>query len=214
MEGEDTGIIEASIRGLSGGRLPVISFDGKLDSYETVKDNYSNMICNLNFVDMENVDTIEPYPYPIIQIPIKLSQKKRSAWGFFAESLDKVIPETEDLKEQVGKRLVMKSREYNYKRTEEDEDMIGVVWEVQEIIGSAKVKGNAIEQALKLLNGKNAAEFGRVVFTDPIVKSDPKVLQTIINKTFITAMESGGMVTKDKEGVYHAVEGAEAPTTV
>ena len=213
MEGEDTGIIEASIRGLTGGRLPVISFDGKLDSYETIKDNYGNMTCNLNYVEIENIESIEPYPYPILQVPIKLSQKKKSAWGFFAKSLDDIIPASEDLKDQVGKRLVMKSREHNYKRTEEDDDMIGVVWEVQEIIGSAKVKGNAIEQALKLLNNKNAAEFGRVVFTDPIVKSDPKVLQTIINKTFITAMESGGKVTKDKEGVYHLVEGAEAPAT-
>jgi len=211
MNGEEgTDILEPSIRGLSDWGLPVTAFDGKLDSYATEKSKWDAMMCNLNFVDIDNVESTEPYPYPIVQIPIKLSQKKNSAWGIFATSLDKLIPEGEDLKDQVGKRLKMASRVHTYGKNDAGEDMAGVVWEVQEIVGTGKVKGNAIQQALKLLNGKTAAEFGQKVFTDPIVKSDPKVLQTIINKTFITAMEESGKVTKDKEGVYHIVE-AETP---
>ncbi len=64
---------------------------------------------------------------------------------------------------------------------------------------------SASQQALILLDGKNVQQWHQVVMADPIVKQDTKVLQSIIDTSFLSGMETGGKVTKDADGVYHLV---------
>ena len=64
---------------------------------------------------------------------------------------------------------------------------------------------SASQQALTLLDGKNVQQWHQVVMADPIVKQDTKVLQSIIDTSFLSGMETGGKMTKNTDGVYHVV---------
>jgi hypothetical protein len=62
------------------------------------------------------------------------------------------------------------------------------------------------EQALKLLDGKSKADWHKIVFVDPLVKSDGKLIQSITKGTFIKDMEAAGTIVLDEEaGVYRVV---------
>lgn len=96
-------------------------------------------------------------------------------------------------------------------------------WVITEISGEAVVAAPAVapvagatpvpaatvvsasQQALALLDGKNVQQWHQVVMADPIVKQDTKVLQSIIDTSFLSGMEAGGKITKDADGVYHLV---------
>ena len=62
---------------------------------------------------------------------------------------------------------------------------------------------DANQQALKLLDGKTEQLWHQAVFVDPVVKVDTAVIQTIINRTFLTGLEAAGTVIKGEDGVYH-----------
>lgn len=61
------------------------------------------------------------------------------------------------------------------------------------------------QQALDLLDGKTQQQWNNIVFQDPLVKSSPELINSIIQGTFIPPMEASGMVTKDENGIYHKV---------
>jgi len=64
---------------------------------------------------------------------------------------------------------------------------------------------DAIAQALNLLDGKTEQAWHQAVFVDPIIKADTEVIQTIINRQFLTGLEGAKKVTKDADGTYHVV---------
>lgn len=61
---------------------------------------------------------------------------------------------------------------------------------------------DANAQALSLLDGKTEQQWHQAVFVDPVVKADTAVIQTIINRTFLTGLETAGTVIKGEDGVY------------
>ena len=88
-------------RGLTEGEAatPLRKFYGILDSYSP-EERYGKTSVVMNFKDVEVIESTEPYPFPIAVIPIKLSNRKNSAWGVFSESLNAIIPEDQDIKEK------------------------------------------------------------------------------------------------------------------
>jgi len=64
---------------------------------------------------------------------------------------------------------------------------------------------DANTRALSLLDGKTEQLWHQAVFVDPIVKVDTAVIQTIINRQFLTGLEAAGKVIKDDAGIYHVV---------
>ena len=62
---------------------------------------------------------------------------------------------------------------------------------------------DANQQALSLLDGKTEQQWHQAVFVDPVVKANTAVIQTIINRTFLTGLEAAGAVIKGEDGVYH-----------
>lgn len=64
---------------------------------------------------------------------------------------------------------------------------------------------DANQQALNLLDGKTEQQWHQAAFVDPIVKADTAVIQTIINRQFLTGLEGANKVTKDEHDVYHVV---------
>lgn len=95
-----------SIRGLiEGGGTPLRRFKGKLADYNTEPaTGYDGTRVNLMFgPDIEVLQSTEPYNLPTAVINLGLSNKKRSKWGYFSDSLAKFLPAEEDLKDCVGK---------------------------------------------------------------------------------------------------------------
>ena len=61
---------------------------------------------------------------------------------------------------------------------------------------------SSTQQALTLLNGKTEAQWHQVVFNDDVVKADANLVNSLIARTFLTPLETAGIVTKDANGVY------------
>jgi len=219
-----------SIRGLVDSEFaesPLRKFTGVLDSYvpEPAR-GYDGTRVNLNFRDIEVLQSSEPYNFPTAVINIGLSNKKSSRWGFFAASLEKFLPEDEDIKEQVGKRLGMVVTDGKDERPEAklmwnskadvakfpDKMVPTAVWEVFELegasgVGEGTIPTTAAEQAMRLLDGKTMSEFNKAAYADPAIRKDALLQRSITDKSFIKAMLVGKQFSKDENEVYHRVVG-------
>lgn len=199
-----------SVRNLVEGeaRTPLRKFYGVLDSYAP-EEWFGTTRVNLNFKDLEVLASVEPYQFPIATIPIKLSNRKSSGWGIFGESLAQCIPEDEDLKDCIGKRLGMEmeeGHEFGVDRATQ-EKMLGNVWRVFEVEGvvAGASTTTANDQAQNLLDGRSLSEFNKLAFADPIVRKDSGLVKSITNKSFVKGLVDNGLFAKDENDVYHKV---------
>lgn len=199
-----------SVRNLVEGeaRTPLRKFYGILDSYAP-EEWFGTTRVNMNFKDVEVLASVEPYQFPIATIPIKLSNRKSSGWGIFSESLAQCIPEDEDLKDCIGKRLGMEmeeGHEFGADRTT-GEKMLGNVWRVFEVEGTVAGASTttSTDQAKNLLDGRSLAEFNKLAFADPIVRKDTALVKSITNKSFVKGLVDSGEFVKDDTDVYHKV---------
>lgn len=206
---EETAEAKITTRGLTGGGTPLREFDGILDSVARDNLGFGGKARGvLNFKDVENVTAIEPYPYPVAQIPVPLSNRKNSTWGILAESFNDLIPDEEDIQDQYGKRMHMKMEVgyiFGQDRATGD-DMLGDVWRVTTIEGTeAKASGgkSAADVAKALLDGKNQPDFNREAYQSAAIRADAKFLESIGNGGFITEVLATKEFTKDKDGVFH-----------
>ena len=220
MAAEGLGI---SIRGLTeGGGTPLRDFRGTLDSFASEPaTGYDGTRINLNFREVEVIASTEPYNFPTAVLNIGQNNKKKSKWGYFAESMAELIDQDEDIDQQVGKsmRLVMcdgqDGRPAGKPIWQKDADrekypngeVPSAVWTVTEVEG--KVAGGSHttpeERARMLLDGKTLPEFNKAAYADPIIRQESaKDLQrSITDKSFITALLTTKEFTKDAAGVYH-----------
>lgn len=199
---------------------PLRKFYGVLDSYQSEPaSGYEGTRVNLNVKDLEVIQSTEPYDLPTTVINMGLSNKKKSKWGYFGESLSKLLPENADIDFAVGKRIGMVFCDGQEGRPEpkpiwqRDADRTEYptgevptpVWAVFELEGS-EVSGapsTAAEQAKKILDGKTLSEFNKEVLADATVKKDPELQRSIIDKSFIKAMVASKEFTKDENDIYH-----------
>lgn len=199
---------------------PLRKFYGVLANYMTEPaTGYEGTRVNLNFSDVEVLQAIEPYNFPTAIINIGLSNKKKSKWGYFGTSLGKLIPTTEDIKNQMGRRMGLIFCDGQEGRPEpkpiwnrdRGEEVLNPVWEVFEVAGVVAGAGakSAIEKAKELLDGKTRADFNKAAYADPIIRADDKFQRTITDKSFINSMVQIGEFTEDGEGVFHSTTKAE-----
>lgn len=202
-------------RGLTEGDFgtPLRKFTGVLDSYAPDEEAKFGTRVVLNFRDVDVIESTEVYLYPIATVSIKLSNRKRSAWGHFSDSLNAIISESEDIKDQIGKKLGLRVAlgiDFGVNR-QTNEKILANCWEVYSVegheIASAGVPaapvGAAKDRAMELLDGKTLPEFNNVVYADPLVQKDADLLRAITDRTFIIALKAAGMFTEDSAGVMH-----------
>jgi len=208
-----------SVRGLEDVGTPLRKFRGTLDSVPPPEDRYGKSRVTLNFRDVEVIESVEPYHFPIAQISMNQSNRKNSNWGVFGNSLAKLLSKEEDLKDCIGRRfgMVMElGRKYG-ENQQTGEDLIGNPWHVFELDGkvpggAAEGAKDALETARELLNNKTRADFNAAAFADETIRKDTNLQQAIIDKSFITAELQLGNFEEDAEGVFHRVqEEAAAP---
>lgn len=202
-----------SVRGLEDAGTPLRKFRGTLDSVPPPEDRYGKMRITLNFRDVEVIESVEPYHFPIAQISMNQSNRKNSGWGVFGDSLAKLLPDDEDLKDCIGRRFGM-VMELGHKYGEDrqtGEDLIGNPWRVFELEGktAAGEKGgtkDALEVARGLLDGRTRADFNAKAFADETIRKDTNLQQSIIDKSFITAELQLGNFEEDAEGIFHRAQ--------
>ena len=197
-----------SVRGLRDsdfGGTPLREFDGRLADFYPEERRFGTFVV-LNFTDVDVVESVEPYNFPIAQIAIKLSGKKNSSWGVFSQSLAPLLRDDEDIKDCKGRRMGMKMKMgYSYgKDRETNESLLGNPWTVVRLEGAVAGKTvSATDRAKDLLIGKTKAEFNKAAYADPIIRKDVALQRAITDKTFINTLLQLGQVAEDENGVFH-----------
>ena len=196
-----------SVRNLTDSTFgtPLREFKGKLENYYPEEQKYGTMV-QLNFKDVEVINSVEPYNFPTAIISIKLSSKKRSGWGILGDSLAKLLGPDEDIKDTLQKEWHMKMREgYIYGQDKNTgEDMVGNPWECIELEGAtgATTLQSAADRARELIPGKTRAEFNKAAYADPIIRKDSTLQRAITNKSFIAGLLTTGAIVEDENGVF------------
>jgi len=189
---------------------PLREFKGRLKEYYPEEQRYGTFVI-LNFIDLEVLRSAEPYNFPIASLSIKLSNRKRSGWGIFGDTLAALLPEDQDIKDCVNRMMHLEMEEghvYGQDRTT-GEDMVGNPWHVLDIEGGAApgvALTSAKDRATELLIGKTRAEFNKAAYADPIIRKDTALQRAITDKSFINSLLQLGTVMEDENGVFQLAE--------
>lgn len=201
-----------SIRGLTdGGDIPVTKFKGTLA--EIVPDtNQYGTYASLNFQIIDVLASDSPYELPIAPIRIKVSNRKKSKWGIFSQSLARFLPDDEDVKDCIGKEMVLEKTDGHMLYSRDANEGAGgdipmKAWEVVEFEGGVAEGegsgGTAKDKAMELLDGATISEFNKAALADSKIRKDADLVKAITNRSFITGMLEAGIFSKDVNDVYH-----------
>lgn len=225
---------DPSTRGLIDGDLfsPLRRITGILDSMPTEPRTYgegektrTTTQVTLNLRDLEVIDTVEPYHYPIFSPQFGQSNRKKSRWGVLSESFNEIVDSvltTEqkdpdnpnyilpknrtDIKDCIGKRfgLVMSDGEdgrplppmlYDGRA---DVDKPTPTWMVYSVEGFGVAGGQGVtplDKAMELLNNRTLADFNQEALANPIVRGDATLLASISMPVTAPTSFSNTMVT-------------------
>jgi len=208
---------------------PLREFKGNLKEYRTEaytpnpSDNNPNpkarVRVEFDFTEVEPIRTEEPYPYPVTTISVgyadpKASNSETNRWAHLSKSVRRVTeghcPPGEVLDFITGKTQVWEMSILPVRMPDDDgnwADQQVEVWTLKSIEGY-ELAGNDGEMDImsylgNLIDGKNEATFNAAVFADPKIKSHPKIIEQATDRSLIPAIEAGGGITRDDDGVYH-----------
>ena len=207
-----------SIRGLEEGfpTIPLRKFTGTFKgwSHEPILGEggvqTGKMRVKLEFVDldMDTLESDEPYLFPVCELPITYSKKKTSGWGVFSESLIALVHAESDLDDAIGNVMTIEREDKHLFFTAKDGTKAeGTVWRViaMQGVGTAPsatapagaAVGDPDEIALVILSGKTADEFKQAALSDPVLKGLPDTIISIVSGGFLTKMEAAKRVVLD-----------------
>ena len=205
--------MDLPIRGLKAGfESPLQEFTGILDSVDQREETFGGkgkpkLKATFNFKNIKVIKSTEPYNFPIANISLFFSETQKSGWGIFADSITKLIPETEGLGFLNGKLIHMALTGGHDFGTDKvtKEKIIRDCWEVIEIEGVA-TKVDPTQRVLDILDGKTDVQFNQVALGDPILKTAPSIMDQLVGQTLLPALEQSGKITKDANGIWHKVK--------
>ncbi len=211
-----------TIRGLIDSEFDEVvrSFDAVFDGYETAPaTGYQGTRVEVQYKDLDNVVAISPYNFPTKVINVGLSNKNKSKWGYFANSLVDLIAADEDIKDCKGRKMSLVYCDGQDSRpppkpiwnkdadpSEYPDKMVPTpVWIVTAIEGgvTAIASGeSAAEWAEENLVGKTKADFNKWAMADQKVRADKDLQRSIVDKSFITGLVTLNKVVEDGDGVF------------
>jgi len=195
-----------SVRNLQEPGTPLRKFYGVLESFPHEQSGYGKTRVNLNFTQVQVLESTEPYPFPIATVAINLSNRKNSSWGVFGESLIKCLPEGADIDFCIGKKMGLEMEVGHKFGTDQDgNEMLGNCWKVFEVAGvvAGAKQITAKDKAVELLDGKTVQEHTTLALADPQIRSDTDLQKAIVSKDFYNSLQQAGMFSKDAQGIYH-----------
>ena len=196
---------------VEGGRqTPLVEFTGTLAAWEPKHDSqYDRVLITFSFTDVNVIESVEPYDFPIAEITIPFSARQKSLWGIFLKS---IATEGEDVvTPMVGQTLHMRYTEgHMLWNGQEKKETARSAWQLVtdgQSQGTTGSTSSPIAHLVRLLDGSTEAAFMQVALRDEVVRSKPSLAQAILHKTLIPAIEAASLITKDQDDVYHlAVE--------
>jgi hypothetical protein len=225
-----------SIRGLveGGTNTPLRRFIGlfKGNQPEQKTGNTGTYVQNnLQFADIEVLESVEPYNFPTATIGISGSNRKSSKWGVFADSLvtllDAGIPEgTPDeqrkgLKDCFDHKIGMVFADGQEGRPEPPKMYNGAkkaevptpVWMAYSFDGQTLGTGGvkSVEEILyEKLDGHTITEFNGEALAEELVRNSPEFLQKVSKPVgdagnFATEAVAAGKFSLDAGGVYRRI---------
>ena len=219
-----------------GFRTPLKRFIGKLERWEVMPNNWGGSDVSFFFGRLEVLATDAPYPHAEGDFSVRLSESKNSAFGIlgqsFAEKLGIEVADL-DIDNIIGRFFEMERIDdhFFYKDNQTGEDKKGTIWTVLQLVtqpsaaSSAAPAATAVapapipasadnktptERAMELLHLKNTPDFFRDAVSDELVKSDPALVTSIIDSTFVESAKTRGEVTVDENGVHTVVKFAQS----
>lgn len=209
---------KASARNLTEGffRTPLRKFRGTLDTINTelrpgFGENAPKKAWHIAiFSDIEVIETIEPYVFPVAQLEFPASTRKHSQWGIYGDSTLKFLAEAEDVEALYGKRLLSEvTPGHMLFDGREGKEVEREAWVVSEVHGAGVAKtvtkSGAMDRALELLDGKTEQEWNQAIFQDPGIKGS-EVMGSIMNRTFLPNAEQSKLASVDENGVWHVTK--------
>lgn len=226
---QDLVSVRVSVRGFVDSDFdnPLREFTGTFDGYDTAPaTGYAGTRIELKFKDIDDVVVAagHVYNFPTTVLNIGQSNKNKSRWGYFGNSLAALMPPDEDIKEQKGKIMRLKFCDGQDGRPEPkpiwnrdadpgeypDKMVPTPVWIVVELEGKAAGEGSpgvsAAEWAEQNLIGKSKAQFNKWAFADPSVRKDKDLQRSIQDKSFIASLVQLGRVVEDEDGIFQLPE--------
>ena len=214
---------------------PLRRFTGILDSMPTEEQSYGegesarkSTRVSLNNKDIEVIEAVEPYQFPIYTMSMSLSNRKKSMWGVLGQSLNAILDqqytaeqldptnpayikpsERADITGGIGKRVgyVMADGEEGRPAPpmlwdgRAEKDVPRPCWTVYSIegVGVAGGQGKSpMDKAMELLDGKTLADFNAAALADPQVRGDATLLQAISKPVSAPDSFANTMVTAGK----------------
>ena len=221
----------------TGGDTPLREFIGVLDSYKaeertSTTDNSKYTTIDFNFKDVEVLDAVEPFPFPIAVIRIGYKPPKSSRggtkWDAFAGSLRKLSPDSPDLDPIVGMKQQWKMVEVPLRGIMKDEAGQEVVdangkpvwgevptlcWSIVSVdgLGSVADKDEDFNSFLiELADGKTEPEFYSAALTNSRVNERPNITQALVDRKLLATLFEMGKLTRDADGILHKAVGEAA----
>lgn len=190
---------------------PLTDFRGRLVDFD-IDTRFSRTTVQLKFTDVEVIESREPYNFPVAQIDIRYSDRKRSKWGIYQKSIKDLLagaPITkfqplfdQHLVDKMQRMTLTPGHDLGFKDRETGEDVIVDAWTLTELEGAGVTEQTPLDIALDLANGKTVPEFNTAALKNPGIKGT--AIQTdILNNTFIQRMLDEGLLTEDKDGILH-----------
>lgn len=214
---------------------PLRRVTGILDSIPTEKQTYGTgeaareaTRISINLKDLDVKEAVEPYHFPIYTAIMTLSNRKKSRWGVFGESLNAILdtqytkdqldptspqylkPSARmDIKDCIGKRIGIVMADGAEGRPPApmlfdgriSEDRPSPTWMVYlvEGVGVAGGEGqSAMDLAMSMLDGKTLAEFNAAALANPVIRNDTALLQAISQPPTAPSSFANTMMTTGK----------------
>ncbi len=223
----------------TGGDTPLRRFVGvlkeaKQDQRIATQDQRKYLVIHFNFTDLEVLDAVEIYPYPIAVIEIGYADPSTSRgdtkWEAFASSLRKLMGPQADVDALVGKKQEWLMVERQLRRALNNEDGSPMVdgngraiwgltpvgcWTVFSVegLGTAEQKDEDFYAKLvDMADGKTEPQFYEAAFLNEDVRSRKNIVKAITDRTLLSTLTEMKKVARDAEGILHKVTGEAQPT--
>ena len=203
-----------SVRDLepAGQFQPLREIKGILENVRTTYDEqYNTTHAHLDLIDLEVIESTEPYEFPITDIRFPYNRKEGTRWGIFSKTVATFLEEGQDIGDLKGCQIHLKMEEHMLWDGRENKRTPQLAWELVGVEGTptpgkAKKESDALSRAIEILDGLTIQKFNSESLKDPIIRGDSEVSKSIQDRTFIPTLISEGVMTVDEEGVHHLVK--------
>jgi len=209
-------------------QTPLIKFRGVLKNYEVNTgvstfagregQEFTRIV--FNFTDIEVLESLEPYAFPIAVISLPYSERSETRWAALAKSFRNVLPQP-DIDLLVGKKQEWHFTKGNNTRQQVDEtaadgttarvwkSLPTDAWQLTWIEGAGSVNGaNLMDSIVVAADGKSNEQFYQWLYGDPTVKQMAGYNDAVTaasNRELLETLQTGGKLSRDAEGIWHKV---------